>query len=594
MFSRESLIIRDEIRTQIDIPIFDTRRGLRLTPLAAALITLVGTLALAANEPSVPPTSGTPSGSDRMLPPNVAISVNVVTRLFSEVTQEAATGQNETAVGNPKATRSVIYADNHSSKKVTISVDQYASPSDASSAYDAAVQRSRTVQGFKPISAPNVGPHAFVGTVTQGAETHIGAGALDGTLIVAATLAGYEPTPGNVAKLIELTRTEQETAKTALNTSASPAAKEKIDALIQSQVTDGNTPGIAISIAKDGRTIYQKAAGVRDTSTKALMLITTPQSIGSTTKQFTAAAILLLQQQKKLSIDNKLSKFVPEYVHADEVTLRQMLNMVSGISDDDPAIYGGKLTQPITREAMFKNLNKLPLMWKPGTHMIYTNTNYNLLALVVERASRQSYLTFLRDHIFSPLGMSSTSTIDQPPPDMAAGYYHEKPGQPFVSRAELHPDFSFGTGNLVSTTQDLLKWDVAVLSGKVLDQQSLRTMFTVPGNGKITTILETDKRFPVMLHVNDGGPTIYAMGWMLPNPDTKWHGGHTFLFESTNALFSDGYNIAIIANVRDGAGFTPENLAAEIHNILNPALKISPLTVVTRQPSESVEMTELE
>src|SRR4029434_1363496 len=109
MFSREFLIIRDELRTQMDIPIFDTRRGLRLTPLAAALITLVGTLALVANEPSVPPTSGTPSGSDRVLPPNVAISVNVVTRLFPEVTQEAATGQNATAVGNPKATRSIFY-----------------------------------------------------------------------------------------------------------------------------------------------------------------------------------------------------------------------------------------------------------------------------------------------------------------------------------------------------------------------------------------------------------------------------------------------------------------------------------------------------
>ena len=114
------------------------------------------------------------------------------------------------------------------------------------------------------------------------------------------------------------------------------------------------------------------------------MLITTPQSIGSITKQFTAAAILLLQQQKKLSIDDKLSKFVPEYVHGDKATLRQMLNMVSGISDDDPAIYGGKLTRPITREAIFKYLNKLPLMWKPGAHMVYTNTNYNLLALVVE------------------------------------------------------------------------------------------------------------------------------------------------------------------------------------------------------------------
>jgi CubicO group peptidase (beta-lactamase class C family) len=561
--------------------------------LSESSIALVGALSLVAYGQSSPSSSAT-STSESVLPRSFIVTLSVVKSFFSEIAQETSTGENLTAVGNPKATRSVIYTNSDGWKKVTITVDQYASSSDASSAYQEAVQKSKTVPGFKPISAPNLGRHASIGTVTQGAETHIGLGALDGTLFVAATLAGYEPTPGNVAKLIELTRTEQETAKTALDTSASPAAKDTIDALIQSQVTDGNTPGIAISIAKDGRTIYEKAAGVRDTSTKAPMLITTPQSIGSTTKQFTAAAILLLQQEKKLSIDDKLSKHVPEYVHGDKITLRQMLNMGSGISDDDPAIYGGKLTQPITREAMFKNLNKLPLMWKPDTHIIYTNTNYNLLALVVERASRQSYLTFLRDHIFSPLGMSSTSTIDQPPPDMAAGYYHEKPGQPFVSRAELHPDFSFGTGNLVSTTQDLLKWDAALLSGKVLDQQSLRTMFTVPGNGKIMTILETDKRFPVMLHVNDGGPTIYAMGWMLPNPDTKWHGGHTFLFESTNALFSDGYNIAIIANVRDGGGFTSENLAAEIHNILNPALKISPLTVVTRQPSESVEMTELE
>jgi hypothetical protein len=190
--------------------------------------------------------------------------------------------------------------------------------------------------------------------------------------------------------------------------------------------------------------------------------------------------------------------------------------------------------------------------------------------------------------------MSSTSTIDQPPPDMATGYHHDKPGQPYKSRAELHPDFSFGTGNLVSTTQDLLKWDAGLLGQKVVDDASLHTMFTVPGGGKINTVLETDKRFPVMLHVNDGKPTVYAMGWMLPNPHTKWHGGHTFLFEAANALFSDGYNIAIIGNIRDGGGFEPENVAVEIHNLLNPKLKISPLTVVTRQPSEPLEVTELE
>lgn len=374
------------------------------------------------------------------------------------------------------------------------------------------------------------------------------------------------------------------------------AAKDRIDTLVQSQISNGKTPGIAVSISKNKRIIYEKADGVRDISSRAPMLITTPQAIGSITKQFTAAAILLLQQEKKLSIDDKLSKYVLEYVHGDEITLRQMLNMVSGISDNDPAIYGDHLVEPITRDEIFANLNKLPLMYQPGTHMVYTNTNYNLLGLIVERVSGQPYLKFLHEHIFSPLDMSSTSTIDQPPPDMAAGYYHDRPGQPFQTRAELHPDFSFGTGNLVSTTQDLMKWDAGLLEHKVLRKHKLSTMFTVPGDGAITTILETDPHFPVILHINDGSPTVYAMGWFLPNPLTKWHGGHTFLFESTNALFSDGFNIAIIGNVRDGGPgsgyFDPENLAAEIHNILNPDRPISPLTVVLRPPSEVPETLE--
>ena len=374
----------------------------------------------------------------------------------------------------------------------------------------------------------------------------------------------------------------------------SPAVKAQIDALVQKQISTGAAPGIAVAITKNGQTIYEKADGVRDISSKAPMLITTPQPIGSITKQFTAVAILMLQEQNKLSVNDKLSKFVPEYVDADKVTLRQMLNMVSGISDNDPAIYGDHLQQPITRKEMFVNLNKLPLMWKPGTHMVYTNTNYNLLGLVVERASGQSYLSYLREKIFLPLGMSSTSTADQPPPGMASGYSHDKPGQPFETRAELHPDFSFSTGNLVSTTQDLLKWDSGLLGGKVLKPASLQTMFAVPGDGKIRTILETDKRFPALKNVSDGEPTVYAMGWMLPNPHTRWHGGHTFLFESTNALFDDGYNIGIIGNVRDGGYFEPENLATEIHNMLNPAVHIPPLTVIVRHPSATPDTPEVE
>ena len=561
--------------------------------LAILFIAVVVMPPVVRGEQTPSPGTGGVRAHGAVLARDVIVPLPVVTRFFPEATQEMSTGQNATAVRNPEATRSVIYTNGDKSKKVTISVDQYATSSDALAAYEEAVQKSRSVPGFRPIDAPNLGPQAFIGTVTQGTETHIGLGALRGTLIVGVTLVGYEASAATTAKLVSLAR-EEEKAADAIVGAISRAVKEKIDALVQAQPAKRVTPGIAVAISKNGRTIYENTAGERDARSHAPMLITTPQPIGSITKQFTAAGILLLQQEKKLSIDDRLSKYVSEYVRSDEITLRQMLNMVSGISDNDPGIYGDQLTQPITRKEMLANLNKLPLIWKPGTRMVYTNTNYNLLGLVIERVSGQSYLAFLREHIFSPIGMSSTSTIDQPPADMASGYHHEKPGQPFVTRAELHPDFSFGTGNLVSTTQDLLKWDAALLGQKVLNEDSLRAMFTVPGDGKINTVLEEDKRFPVMLHVNDGKPTVYAMGWMLPNPHTKWHGGHTFLFESANALFSDGYSIAIIANIRDGGGFEPENLAVEIHNLLNPDLKISRLTVVTRQPSQPAEITEVQ
>jgi hypothetical protein len=140
-------------------------------------------------------------------------------QFFPEVTREAGSGQNLTAVGKPKATRSVIYANTDSSKKVTITVDQYMTPHDASAAYHEAVEKSKTVQGFKPI-AENVNENVFIGTVSQGRETHIGLGALKDTLVVGATLVGYEPAPETTAKLVLLTGEEETTAKAALGSNA--------------------------------------------------------------------------------------------------------------------------------------------------------------------------------------------------------------------------------------------------------------------------------------------------------------------------------------------------------------------------------------
>ena len=193
------------------------RNGPTLTKFAAVFIVVIESLLLIANGQSPSPANGSAKASDSVLPRKVVVPINAVNRFFPEVTREASTGRNLTAVSNAKATRSVIYANSDSSKKVTITVDEYATASDASSAYQEAVAKSKTVPGFKPVPAENLGQDAFVGTVTQGGETHIGLGALHGTLIVGATLAGYDPTPENTAKLISLTSEEERAAKAAMD-----------------------------------------------------------------------------------------------------------------------------------------------------------------------------------------------------------------------------------------------------------------------------------------------------------------------------------------------------------------------------------------
>ena len=159
------------------------------------------------------PASGRASAADSLLTRKAVIPISTVRRFFPQVDRESSTGPNLTAVGNPKATRSVIYANSKGSKKVTITVDQYVSSNDASSAYEEAVQKSKAVPGFMPISAPNLGQNAFMATVTRGEETHIGFGALRSNLILGITVVGYDPRPGTINKLRSLAREQEAAAK---------------------------------------------------------------------------------------------------------------------------------------------------------------------------------------------------------------------------------------------------------------------------------------------------------------------------------------------------------------------------------------------
>jgi len=190
----------------------DMRTGSTLTLRALPLVGIAAILSMAAYGQAISPGARTASASDSLLAREVVIPISTVRRFFPQVDHESSTGPNLTAVGNPKATRSVIYANSKGLKKVTITVDQYGGSSDASSAYEEAIQKSKTVPGFTPISAPNLGQNAFMATVTRGEETHVGFGALHGEFIVAITLAGYDPTPGTIVKLRSLAHEEEAAA----------------------------------------------------------------------------------------------------------------------------------------------------------------------------------------------------------------------------------------------------------------------------------------------------------------------------------------------------------------------------------------------
>ena len=186
--------------------------------LAVLSISAVVALSLAAcgnGNDNAESTGETSSGSN-LLPRNAVLTLSEVKELLPEMSQETATGEDETALGNPTSTRSVTYATDDGSQRVVVSVAQYQSSDDASSAFQEAVQGSLEAPGGEGETVSDLGEKAFIGTSAQGNETHVGGGALYGDLIVTVTLQGYDGTNKNKARVTELIRMQAAAAKRAL------------------------------------------------------------------------------------------------------------------------------------------------------------------------------------------------------------------------------------------------------------------------------------------------------------------------------------------------------------------------------------------
>jgi CubicO group peptidase (beta-lactamase class C family) len=296
--------------------------------------------------------------------------------------------------------------------------------------------------------------------------------------------------------------------------------------------------------------------------------------IASITKQFIASAILKLQEEGKLSVDDKLSKYIPGFPRGDEVTLRHLLTHTSGIHNHapNPDIESVRTNAPGT-EAIIEEMKKDAYDFDPGTKWSYDNSGYFLLGYIVEKVSGQSYGDFLRENFFRPLGMTNTGVCRTHPdlPHEALGYGLGTNG---FNRA-LNWDLSWlgGAGALYSTVEDLYRWNEAVFNGRVLKAASLKAAFT-----------------PVKIDEDQINSDFgYGFGWQVNrNRGLReiWHNGGVDGFRSYLLRVPDEkFTLTILANAGPGrTNAAPDFLAQQLVEIFL-ADKLAPLPVINTHVS---------
>jgi CubicO group peptidase (beta-lactamase class C family) len=260
----------------------------------------------------------------------------------------------------------------------------------------------------------------------------------------------------------------------------------EIDRAAVTFISDGNAPGVSVAVVKGGHLLFAKAYGMENLETASRATVDTVFRAGSITKQFVAAAVLQLAQNKSLSIDDQVSKYIPELAEAKGLTLRMLLNQTSGLHDyTETPEFGAQMVQRHTQKEMIDYIASMkPLLdFAPGTKWAYSNTNYYVLGAVVERVSGKSLGQYLQANVIAPAELKSTAVDDESDvvPHRASGYTRIK-GQPghYRNAQFVSMDNAGGAGALRTTAVDLATWQQALFAGRIVDAASLSAM-TSPG-----------------------------------------------------------------------------------------------------------------
>ncbi len=248
---------------------------------------------------------------------------------------------------------------------------------------------------------------------------------------------------------------------------------ENIEEKIDKKLENMNFEGI-VYVTHNDSVVYSTAIGKNEKG--ADLTVESQRYIGSVSKQFCATAIMILKEQNKLSVDDKLEKYFPEYEIGKDITIKNLLTMRSGIPD---LANGAQSFSPKDDES--ENIASIKewvfsqqLIFEPDTKMEYSNTNYSLLAYIVESVSGQAYNDFVRENIFEPLEMNNS------------GFVTEVADNPYFSEGLTYETLTAyedkgtakGAGDIVSTASDMNKWMTGLMSGKIISEQSYREMTT--------------------------------------------------------------------------------------------------------------------
>ena len=335
------------------------------------------------------------------------------------------------------------------------------------------------------------------------------------------------------------------------------------------------TPGVAVLVRREGRTVFARGYGARELRTLAKIDAGTNFRLASCSKQFTAMSIMLLVHDGKLRYEEKLTEVFPEFpAYGKAITIRDLLNHTSGLTDYEDLMAAEEKRKGATiwsETRQIQDAEVLGLLEKetagkfaPGTRWSYSNSGYVVLGLVVARVSGEPFAQFLRERIFAPLGMRGTLAYEKGKGEVSRrAFGHSKEGGGWKETDQSSTSATLGDGGIYSSLDDLAKWDEGLAQHTLLSEAEMQPALTA-----VKLAGGAQPQWPANSDRAEGTPVAYGFGWFLDpyrGHARMWHYGDTMGFHTYITRFAaDKLTIIVLCNRTD---LDPEALALKVADV---------------------------